>query len=169
MTKAREKFGEFIRREREASGFGLREMATRIRVSPTYLSKIERDEFPPPTEDRVKQIAEVLGLDSDQLLALAGRVSTDLTEIIRREPHAIGKLLRSFVDEPQMTDRSVKHYDVVVRQAESGKVVYSGEFALGKPGPVKVSYSNTSGLEQLSGGKETTRPEGTRKVKRRRA
>ena len=29
-----------------------------IGVSPTYLSKVERDEFPPPAEDKVKAIAQ---------------------------------------------------------------------------------------------------------------
>jgi len=51
MTGAREKFGAFIRRERGGKEIGLREMAKMIGVSPTYLSKVERDEFPPPAED----------------------------------------------------------------------------------------------------------------------
>jgi HTH-type transcriptional regulator, competence development regulator len=50
------KFGALVRREREAREIGLREMAKMIGVSPTYLSKVERDEFPPPAEDRVKEI-----------------------------------------------------------------------------------------------------------------
>jgi len=47
-------------------------MAKKIDVSPTYLSKIERDEFPPPAEDRVKAIAKILECDADDLLARAG-------------------------------------------------------------------------------------------------
>jgi hypothetical protein len=39
MAGATEKFGAFIRREREAKELGLREMAKKIGVSPTYLSK----------------------------------------------------------------------------------------------------------------------------------
>jgi HTH-type transcriptional regulator, competence development regulator len=53
MVRGKEKFGEFVRREREAKEIGRREMAKMIGVSPTYLSKIERDEFPPPAEDKV--------------------------------------------------------------------------------------------------------------------
>ncbi len=79
----REKFGATVRREREKLKVGLREMAKMIGVSPTYLSKIERDEFPPPAEDKVRKIAEILGRDVDQLLALAGKVSSDLSEIVR--------------------------------------------------------------------------------------
>jgi cytoskeletal protein RodZ len=91
----REKFGAFIRREREGKEIGLREMAKRIGVSPTYLSKVERDEFPPPAEDRVKAIAQIIGRDPDELLALAGKVSSDITEIIRRRPVELGALLRT--------------------------------------------------------------------------
>ena len=40
-----EKFGAFIRARREAKEIGLREMAKMIGVSPTYVSKVERDEF----------------------------------------------------------------------------------------------------------------------------
>ena len=53
----------------------MREMAKMIGVSPTYLSKVERDEFPPPAEDKVKAIAKIIGCDADELLARAGRVS----------------------------------------------------------------------------------------------
>ena len=91
----REKFGAFIRREREGREIGLREMAKKIGVSPTYLSKIERDEFTPPAEDKVRAIAGVLGLDADELLALAGRVASDLTEIIRERPREMADFLRA--------------------------------------------------------------------------
>jgi hypothetical protein len=37
------------------------------RGRPTYLSKVERDEFPPPAEDKVRKIAEIFGCDTDEL------------------------------------------------------------------------------------------------------
>jgi transcriptional regulator with XRE-family HTH domain len=95
MTRARERFGEFVRREREAKEIGLREMARMIGVSPTYLSMVERDEFPPPAEDRVKAIAATIGCDADELLARAGRVSSDLSEIIKDRPVEVAALLRT--------------------------------------------------------------------------
>ena len=90
-----EKFGEFIRGRRQAMDFGLREMAKMIGVSPTYLSKVERDEFPPPAEDKVRAIAEIIGCDADDLLARAGRVSSDITDIIKRRPVELAALLRT--------------------------------------------------------------------------
>jgi len=90
-----ERFGEFVRREREAKGIGLREMAKMIGVSPTYLSKVERDEFPPPVEDKVKAIAKIINCDADEMLARAGRVSSDLSDIIKRRPIELAALLRT--------------------------------------------------------------------------
>ena len=95
MISGKEKFGEFVRREREAKEIGLREMAKMIGVSPTYLSKVERDEFPPPAEDKVRKIAGIIGCDVDALLARAGRVSSDLSEIIKQHPREMGALLRT--------------------------------------------------------------------------
>ena len=90
-----ERFGAFVRREREAKEIGLREMAKMIGVSPTYLSKVERDEFSPPAEDKVKAIAEIIKCDTDELLARAGRVSSDLSDIIKRHPRELAALLRT--------------------------------------------------------------------------
>jgi transcriptional regulator with XRE-family HTH domain len=88
-------FGALVRRERVAKEIGLREMAKKIGVSPTYLSKVERDEFPPPAEDKVRKIAEIIARDADELLALAGRVASDLTDIIRQRPRQMADFLRA--------------------------------------------------------------------------
>jgi transcriptional regulator with XRE-family HTH domain len=95
MMAGRKSFGALVRREREAKGIGLREMAKKIDVSPTYLSKVERDEFPPMAEDKVRKIAEIIGRDVDELLALAGRVASDLTDIIRQRPREMADFLRA--------------------------------------------------------------------------
>ena len=90
-----EKFGEFLRREREGKGIGLREMAKMIGVSPTYLSMVERDMFAPPAEDKVRAIAQVIGCDADELLGRADRVASDVSEIIKRHPVELSALLRT--------------------------------------------------------------------------
>jgi len=70
-------------------------LTKKIGVSPTYLSKVERDEFPPPAEDKVRKIAGIIEQDADELLALAGRVASDLTEIIREQPREMADFLRA--------------------------------------------------------------------------
>jgi transcriptional regulator with XRE-family HTH domain len=89
------KFGEFVRERRAAKNIGLRQMSKMIRVSPTYLSKVERDEFPPPAEDKVKAIAGIIGCDADDLLARANRVPSDVIEIIKSRPMELARLVRS--------------------------------------------------------------------------
>jgi hypothetical protein len=43
----------------------------------------------------VKQIAKVIGYDADELLALAGRVASDLSDIIKQHPRELAALLRT--------------------------------------------------------------------------
>jgi transcriptional regulator with XRE-family HTH domain len=93
------KFGKTIRALREErrkndAAFTLRKFAARVGMSPTYLSKIERDEFPPPSEEKIIAMAEALGADPDELLALAGKVASDISKIILRRPVVIARLLR---------------------------------------------------------------------------
>ena len=116
MTSGRNvKFGAYARQERKRREIGLREMAKMIGVSPTYLSKVERDEFSPPAEDKVRKIAEIFDIDVDELLALAGKVSSDLSEIIREHPRELAALLR--------TTRGMTADDVarLAREAEKPK------------------------------------------------
>jgi transcriptional regulator with XRE-family HTH domain len=65
-----------------------RETAKKIGVSPTYLSKIERGDFDPPAEDKVRRIAEIIGRDADELLALARRVSAAASTSVGLAPCA---------------------------------------------------------------------------------
>jgi len=95
MSNGREKFSAFIRRQRETREISLREMAKMIGVSPTYLSKVECYQIPPPTEAKVKAIARIIECDADELLARAGRVSSDVSDIIKRHPIELAALLRT--------------------------------------------------------------------------
>ena len=98
MSKA---FGDYLRSAREAkvaadSTFSLRRVAGEIDIEPSYLSKIERGIEPPPGEDTIKDLARVLGEDPDVLLALAGKISSDLQAIVCKRPALLAELLRSF-------------------------------------------------------------------------
>lgn len=95
MSRAKqETYGDRTRRVREEKEYGLREFAKLLGVSATYLSQVERNELPPPAEVRVVKTAELLGLDQDELLALAGRVPSDLEHIILEKPRGTADLLR---------------------------------------------------------------------------
>jgi transcriptional regulator with XRE-family HTH domain len=83
MAKRRKTFGEALREKRVEKGFSLRKFAQLVGVSPTYLSQVEQGNVDPPTADRAKRMAELLGENPDEWTALAGRVPEDLPEIIQ--------------------------------------------------------------------------------------
>lgn len=98
-------FGEFIRQRREERrakdpAFSLRKVAAAVGVEPSYLSKVERGEQPPPSEETVRALAQTLGEDPDVLLALAGKVSSDLLAIIRKRPRLFAELIRQLKNMP---------------------------------------------------------------------
>jgi transcriptional regulator with XRE-family HTH domain len=97
-------FGARVRELREAKkakdpAFSLRRFALAVGVSATFLSRAENGEGPPPGAEKVKRMAELLGEDPDELLALAGKVDPDLPEIIRGRPKAMADLLRTARDQ----------------------------------------------------------------------
>ena len=98
-------FGDYVRKHREKRleqdpRYSLRQVATRVGLEPAYLSKIERGEMAPPSEDAVKRIAVALEEDPDVLLAMAGKVSKDLQEIIRKRPKLFAQLIRELKKAP---------------------------------------------------------------------
>jgi transcriptional regulator with XRE-family HTH domain len=113
-------FGPFIRERREALAagnrreFSLRQVARRLEVEPSYLSKVERGEQPPPSEEKIIGLAHILGEDADVLLAMAGKVSSDLQEAIRRRPQLFAQLIRELRDMP---DHAVLR---IVREVRDG-------------------------------------------------
>ena len=86
MASTKETFGAFIRRNREAKGIKLREMAREIKASATFLSKVETEDWM-PGEEKLRKIAEIIECDAEDLLVMAGRVPSELTDIIREHPH----------------------------------------------------------------------------------
>lgn len=113
-------FGEHLRnlREKRRAGdasFSVRQLAVRIGVEPSYLSKIERGLQPPPSEKTILAMAAELGEDPDVLLALAGKVSGDLQAVILRRPKLFAELIRQLKDLP---DHAVLR---VVREVRDGE------------------------------------------------
>jgi transcriptional regulator with XRE-family HTH domain len=98
-------FGDYIRQKREElreqdSKFSLRQVAERVGIQPTYLSKLERGELDPPSEATSRKIAKELDEDPDVVLALAGKVSSDLQDIIRKRPKLFAELIRQLKEMP---------------------------------------------------------------------
>ncbi len=96
-------------------GYSLRQVASRIGVEPSYLSKIERgDQKAYLTEGKIRTLAHDIGEDPDVLLALSGKISEDLKEVIRKRPQLFARLIRELKDIP---DRAVLR---IVREVRDG-------------------------------------------------
>jgi HTH-type transcriptional regulator, competence development regulator len=98
-------FGKYLREKRERlrkedRRFSLRKVAGRIGIEPAYLSKIERDVTAPPSEATTIKLARELDEDPDMLLAMAGKVSSDLQAIIRKRPKLFADLIREMKNAP---------------------------------------------------------------------
>ena len=73
-----------------------------------------RSPLGPPSEATIVKLAEELGEDPDVMLALAGKVSSDLLEVIRKRPRLFADLIRELKDMP---DRAVLR---LVREVRDG-------------------------------------------------
>jgi len=76
-------FGASLKKLRIQAGLTQRELADRVNVDFTYLSKIENGALPPPSEKVVLKLAETLNVDKDELLTLAGKIPADIAEILK--------------------------------------------------------------------------------------
>lgn len=112
-------FGSYVRSVRERRlkvdrSYSLRQVAQRAGLEPAYLSKIEREVTPPPSEAAIGRLGRELGEDRDLLLAMAGKVSNDLREIIIRRPRLFADLIRQLKEVP---DHAVLR---VIREVRDG-------------------------------------------------
>lgn len=98
-------FGAFIRSRREAlkttsKALSIRKFAAELGIEPAYLSKIERGVFAPPSEDLIIKIANRLGENPDRLLALGGKIASDIKAVILRHPEELSAFLRELDEKP---------------------------------------------------------------------
>ena len=94
-----EDFGAAIKRRREQlhqadKRYSLRQVAERVGLSPAHLSSIENEKRGGPAEDAICALADDLGQHPDQLLALAGKLPSDVEAIILRRPQLFARLIR---------------------------------------------------------------------------
>lgn len=95
MTKRKTTFGQTLRRLREETGMSLRSFSKMLDRTPTYISKIERDEMPPPAEEVIREMARILKQDADAMLTLANKIPSDLPELIKQQPRELAVFLRT--------------------------------------------------------------------------
>src|SRR5271157_5293873 len=78
--------GEFLRQTRLGRELSLRRAAFNAGLSPMYLSLLERDLCGPPSDEKLRALAQALGEQAAPLFAKAGRVPPSVAKIILRHP-----------------------------------------------------------------------------------
>jgi len=78
---------------RTTAGISLRTLARKIDVSPAYLSQVELGKLNPPTHDRIKKIAETIGIPLSLLIEMSHRPNPD-TIMLLRGHHGLDELIR---------------------------------------------------------------------------
>lgn len=90
-------FGEYFRELRKENFFSQKELADKIGVSYTYISKIENDVFPPPSVEMLEKVANVYKMENaNELLIEAKIIPQDVKEMIKNDK----ELLRFLIETP---------------------------------------------------------------------
>lgn len=100
-------FGETIRELRVAQDLGLRETATKISISPAYLSRIERGKERPPRPEVIKGLAKVLAADPDILFRLSFSTDPEVEGYLHDHPQVMN-LIR-FIKMTNFTEAEIKN------------------------------------------------------------
>jgi transcriptional regulator with XRE-family HTH domain len=88
-------FGSRIRELRKAKNLTLRDVAKKVKVTFTYLSKIENQklsfgEF--PSDELIVRLARALDADSDELLILAEKIPDVIRKRVLQRPDVFRRL-----------------------------------------------------------------------------
>jgi transcriptional regulator with XRE-family HTH domain len=112
-------FGHKIRELRHAKGWTLRQLAPKVGVGFTYLSKVEtgRLDFGDyPSEALIHRLADALETDEQELLILADKVPQKIRKRLKERPDAF----RTLADlDDETLDQVVAHAEKVNRKKKS--------------------------------------------------
>ena len=103
-------FGQLIRELRinHKEYNSLREFARKVGLSPAYLSRIENEKEPPPSEAIIERMAEALGIDKYELFSHAGKIPTEFLETFQRNPKSVASFMRRAQEYGIETDKDWK-------------------------------------------------------------
>lgn len=90
-------FGEMLRRLRAQHNISQRDLAERVGIDFTYISKIENGSEQAPSEEVLIKMAEVFSVNKYDLIISAGKTPSDFSWVIRVDEEA-QKYLRDKVE-----------------------------------------------------------------------
>lgn len=103
-------FGIALRERRRAAGFSQRELAARTGLDFSYISKLENDRLPPPAADTVVALCEALGIRTEELLALTGKLPSAVQQAM-----GASQMAQTFLREAQRLGLTDDEWGQMVR------------------------------------------------------
>lgn len=100
-------FGELLRNLRKQRKVTQRQLAERVGIDFTYISKIESSTMDPPAEDKIIRISEVLQVEPEELILAAKKVPKSFQRLIT-ENKEIPVFLRKASDLSSAQWRKIK-------------------------------------------------------------
>jgi len=104
-------FGRVLRELRRSKGFSQRNLAEKVGVDFSYISKIENDRLSPPAADTIVKICQALEVSPDTLLALSGKIPSELRDTIGSSPAAM-----QFIRSAQSMDLTEEEWGELTKQ-----------------------------------------------------
>ena len=110
-------FGKKLRDFRIRADVGLRELARLIEKSPGYISDVEHDHVPPPSEDVILKISAALTVDKKELLTAAQKMDPEISRYVAQEPE-VADFLRMTQEKRYDSD----DWETLTKLAEAAKL-----------------------------------------------
>jgi transcriptional regulator with XRE-family HTH domain len=104
-------FGQRLQELRREAGISQRDLAAQAGVDFSYISKVENDRLPPPAADTVVKICAILQVPSDELLALTGKVPSDVKEMLGSSSSA-----QQFIRQAQEMNLSDQEWQLMTKR-----------------------------------------------------
>jgi transcriptional regulator with XRE-family HTH domain len=82
-------------------------MATKVDISPAYLSRIERGKERPPRPKIIKKFAKILAADPDVLFRLSSSTDPEVVDFLHEQPEAMNLI------------RFIKHAEFSLEELEN--------------------------------------------------
>jgi transcriptional regulator with XRE-family HTH domain len=102
-------FGDYIRSLRDKSNLGLREASRHLNISSSYLSRLEAGDYPPPSGEKLRRIAQLYNADLEKLMTLAAGRAHEMIAADKDVAPAVQQFYRLAQDQsPEMQEKMLK-------------------------------------------------------------
>lgn len=85
----KETFGQILKELRRSKNISQRELADKVSVDFSYISKVENDRLAPPSAETIIKISNILDIPSEVLLSHSGKVSDEMKDAMSSSPEAL--------------------------------------------------------------------------------